>query len=797
MKTLHKIALAVFLCGAQYPLGAAGSTADWQKYYGRSWESPEQQVQYWRQTFQDWPVEGPTPDFSGLAMERFKPVPAPGVHPRLLFNPEEVPDLRRRVKETREGQTAMEVIRKHLRMLTDEEWASTGYQDLIAGRKPADFEKWTERGKGGVIPRNWMGILLEQEAFRCLIDDDAEGGRRVGAALATYASILEPLIVTSREKGRSAAMNSLPEDIRKELPIQEYGPVMKELPGPVYQGQMSLGLAYDFAYNYMMDDQRSQVRSLLAASTRDLRTFGMGITGLLQGNWQPFHWQGAVNALAIEGEEGSDPRVVKAFIQAVDTYAHYFFTRAGSPTEGLGKGTLGTWAFPLAAKRGGWGIAYPRVRQSVSRFLAQSLQPWGKDEFLIFGAWGGARTQILGPRNVFALRYAYPDDPAIALVARNMGPGTPASITAGPVLAAIYATKDILPEDPAQIPNAMKDVPLTYVDPQLAMFAAKSGWDTDAVAVQCRVKSLQQGHNCDGFGMFALSAVGRVWSLYPNSRRGATTGAELSTVLIDGKAAGPYPGSMVDYSDQPGVSWAAFDLKRSWDKTPELRKSADTLPDPSTPNDWIGMNDWKLTEPGANKPWSEHPHYANLATKNGPRFLRSYLPVQYAFRTVGLVQGEQPYVLVMDDLKQDDTNRLYTWQMITENDVVLEQQSGPNAVVLGEKNGTRKLAIYAFDSANPDTPLEFRMEPVQVSWAADHGTRLVVSSKAKGIRLKVVLRAFDAAKGEDGFAARMDGKDLVVQRKTGVVTHRFRVEASGQSVMETQMDTGTNGSLSK
>ncbi len=782
MAVLYRAGMLVLACA---PLAAVAQADSWKRFHGKAWESPEQQVAYWRQTFQDWPVQGPEADLDGYASERFKPVPAPGVHPRLLFNPEDVPDLRRRVTETREGRAAMAVIRKHLRILTEEEWASTGYQELVEGRKPAAFDTWTERGKGGVIPRNWMGILLEQEAFRCLIDDDAEGGRRVGAALATYASILEPLVAASRERGRSAAMENIPGEIRAELPIQEYGPVMKELPGPVYQGQMSLGLAYDFAHTYMTEEQRAQVRRLLATSTRDLRTFGMGITGLLQGNWQPFHWQGAVNALAIEGEEGSDPRVVDAFVQAVDIYAHYFFTRDGSPTEGLGKGTLGTWAFPFAAKRGSKALAYPRVRQSVSRFLALSLQPWEGKEFLTFGAWGGARTQILGPRNVLALRYAYPEDPAIALVARNVDPGSPASITAGPVLAAIFASEDILPEDPGACAEVLKEIPLAHIDPQLAMFAAKSGWGADDVAIQSRVKSLQQGHACDGYGMFALSAQGRVWSLYPNSRRGPMNGAELSTILIEGKPTGAYPGKMVDFAHTSGISWGAFDLKTSWAHTAEIRQAAGDLPDPSTPNDWIGMEPWKLKVPGADKPWSDHPHFSNLATRKGPLYLRPYLPVEHAFRTVGLVRGAQPYSLVIDDLRQDNERRLYRWQMITENDIVVDRKSGPNLIVLGEKNGTRKLSVYAFDTANPDMALDFRLEPVEMSWSAEPVNRLLISSEVPGVRLKVLLRAWDAAEGEESFAVTMEGDTMTVKRADGSVTHHFRADASGRTVVET------------
>ena len=63
-------------------------------------------------------------------------------------------------------------------------------------------------------------------------------------------------------------------------------------------------------------------------------------------------------------------------------------------------------------------------------------------------------------------------------------------------------------------------------------------------------------------------------------------------------------------------------------------------------------------------------------------------PVQKAFRTVGLVRGEQPYALVVDDCRKDDGEHLYEWLMQVPDDVKLDVERA--SVGLGEAN-TRSL----------------------------------------------------------------------------------------------------------
>ncbi|MGB2820014.1 MAG: hypothetical protein WBF17_03475, partial [Phycisphaerae bacterium] len=50
---------------------------------------------------EQWAVEpGPGKVAESFARDRFRKPPKPGVHPRVYFNPEDLPDIRRRLRET-------------------------------------------------------------------------------------------------------------------------------------------------------------------------------------------------------------------------------------------------------------------------------------------------------------------------------------------------------------------------------------------------------------------------------------------------------------------------------------------------------------------------------------------------------------------------------------------------------------------------------------------------------------------------------------------------------------------------
>ena len=171
-----------------------------------------------------WAELGISPDPDRLAAsyakDRFKSPPPPGVHPRVYFNPEDVPIIRQRLKTSRLARTRWELIRGRLLQISPrrEDWEDIPYSekdveaaapdylrqgrrinrrmgfrgpwvggwvnDLAAGKDPEGLAgKWHMNTFHS--QRQYLMHLLPFEAFRCLIEEDKAGGRRVGAALAT------------------------------------------------------------------------------------------------------------------------------------------------------------------------------------------------------------------------------------------------------------------------------------------------------------------------------------------------------------------------------------------------------------------------------------------------------------------------------------------------------------------------------------------------------------------------------------------------------------------------------------
>jgi hypothetical protein len=73
--------------------------------------------------------------------------------------------------------------------------------------------------------------------------------------------------------------------------------------------------------------------------------------------------------------------------------------------------------------------------------------------------------------------------------------------------------------------------------------------------------------------------------------------------------------------------------------------------------------------------------------------LQNY-PVAYAFRTAGLVKGKHPYMLIIDDLKKDNTERLYEWAMPVQLDV--EVVSIRQLVEVTQETGALNIGFNSF-----------------------------------------------------------------------------------------------------
>ena len=135
-------------------------------------------------------------------------VPAPGVHPRIFFSPEDLPAIRRRIKEDRGAQEAWKNVLAYCNAikLTYDEKADYAKPDWtkgdwhIHGRtvelhriggygKREDYFGLLAAGKDPEksFGKNPSGFYFPAaiEAYHCLIEDDAQGGRTLARAVET------------------------------------------------------------------------------------------------------------------------------------------------------------------------------------------------------------------------------------------------------------------------------------------------------------------------------------------------------------------------------------------------------------------------------------------------------------------------------------------------------------------------------------------------------------------------------------------------------------------------------------
>ncbi len=72
------------------------------------------------------------------------------------------------------------------------------------------------------------------------------------------------------------------------------------------------------------------------------------------------------------------------------------------------------------------------------------------------------------------------------------------------------------------------------------------------------------------------------------------------------------------------------------------------------------------------RPWWPTSNYSNYY----PTLRAPFNPMQYVFRTVGLVRGTHPYSFIADDLKKDDSTHLYQWAGMLNGGVIKASQDG-------------------------------------------------------------------------------------------------------------------------
>ncbi|MEM1109644.1 MAG: hypothetical protein AAGH99_13245 [Planctomycetota bacterium] len=626
-----------------------------------------------------------TYDDEGLRLDRLSPVPPPGVHPRILFSPADLPDLRRRLAETEIGQKLTRMMNDRLDkgFRASGSWTRQAIDALIA-KDFAAFDALIEDPQpAGLQGYNRVPILhdLELAAMDALLRGDSEQGAEVGRALAQWAINLEPRVDGWRS-------GPYPDHFGRWETAHELGSY-----GTVAWQQ--LGYAYDLAATYMAEEDRDAVRRVISKITKGTFTLGMSLPPHLRmWNWINCGNSLVLLSLAIEGEEGYEPRIYERGVEVLRDYYTWNYTPNGVSTEAVGYTSFGyLWGGPALAamtRRGEDLITMGRYR-AVSDWQLHTMIPntnrWNSP--------GDGGNHSPSYHELMVRKFFYPDDPKVDVlyakaVEDRLKQGGKGHFTM--IDAMVFA------DDPgvassdgsdARVPGGDPDavslgLPNTFVDEERGLIIARDRWSPDATVMfmTCQPDTFMSTHDHADRGAFNLMALGRPWTA---AGFRSVESKHHNVVLVDGRGQGYFaaPGEVLDIqvNDHAAfmVSDTSYNYAWRWPKSASAqrvdlpkyqierfkvyRKMAEKFhasgvewEHETHPNVVRAFEGYDLRDSGM---WDEDPWTVRVP----------HNPVERAFRTSGLIRGDRAYSLIVDDIQKDDQQRLYEWTMMLEPDL--------------------------------------------------------------------------------------------------------------------------------
>lgn len=754
-------------------------------------------------------------DFSGFNQKLLgSKVPPPGVYPRVLFSPEDVPMLAKRVKHSKIGQKSLIEMQylfeqsfwntntsdgKIFQKLANNdlaglEWPDDVRPDLVATINTAQQFK----GEKPSIYNSHVAYLPEcftSMALFCLLTGDDVHGRQVASAIANYFKLRESLL-----------------DNWLALSDTEFGgeqgngtggtTAWRNLHGLV--AHMNLGLALDFAGKWMTADQKDSMRRFIAKATYGRRAYGQDSSVRFRDvNWVGWDLPNFIALTAIEGLEGFDREAWESGRDTVRAFCDFGIDDHGVVYESNGK-TPGSFQFILlsmtaSARRGENYFGHPHWRKLLEG-QAMMTSPDGKVTVNSGTQYEPHSRQPLSPQFVCELKSFYPHNRiADYLLTKFTDRPADESTRSWAIQnfdAARYReqvktiTRLRLPSVtyPGFVPGVLYDsdfqpttredlnLTLDFNAPVHGVFSSYSDRSTNAAWINMMVRPdhyLGAGHHHADAGMFHFSALGVDW--FTESPFTQTYDGKFhNLVLIDGEseaislpadgilgwnAAAKYLGG----TQNENAATASADLTDAyswrWLTQPpqvwsEHLKSLgwEIEPSPRVLEIFAGTARNKM------RPWWATYNYANYM----PTCRAPFNPVEHAFRSVTLVRGKNPYALVMDDVKKDEKTHLYQWTAMLNGGVRRAQISGlsSNQIALAFRAGDPKI-----DSAEIQPPIVPQPgEPLLIV------TALGMKSSGDMQLPLIATERLEGAKSRDGKTQFYDR--LTINQRMGEVSFR-------------------------
>jgi hypothetical protein len=603
---------------------------------------------------------------SGFDYSKIGKVPAKGIHPRMFTSPDEFGKVKERLLHTQIGRTMLELADKQIQE-TREGKGIYGkiYQMLLhqaLDSKQAAAIRWEYTSFTGWKFMNQLAV----QGLLAKIYKDEGLDKETSIVAANY--------------------------IRSFIPYIEQLPVVEGLEGlvkePIYGGAF-LAKLYDFTATNMKREDRQYFDDFMVQQTTGKYSVGMNL---------PPHWRRwnhvamplayPLSMLSVEKEAQTDCRIYQRGKELAEDYYTYQFSPEGMSTEGMNY-TLGQsvydFSFLIAmARRGDKNLlTHPHIKAMPDWFM-NTLSPNPKALWYTGGDTGSISR--LPWTLVMLLKYFYPNDLRLDYLLAN---SLPAKITEIPDIMAFLCCAD--PHQTAEqydgTPTAK--MPLTYYSPMRGAFITRNGWNKQAVkfSLEGRTDTYFISHDHSDRGTFSLSANGREWVV--DGFR-STESKYHSIITIDGRGEGYFstPASWLGFTDNSLATFGIIDSKYCYDWLWLKSPAADLMLGRQVASKWANgvykdvATRLKRYYPGE---MPERDPLENVAKYYSGNLYNNALiwnedtwpmrlknnPVQYAYRTAGLIRGKHTYALIVDDIQKDNGEHLYEFAMPMPLDVEL------------------------------------------------------------------------------------------------------------------------------
>ncbi len=771
-------------------------------------------------------------DFTGFNYKLLgSKVPPPGVYPRVLFSPEDVPMLAERIKSSRTGQMAL----IEMKYLFEKSWwnpkTSDGviFQKLASGDvaglefdsppniSPTAISNLFKGQKPGIFNTHiqYNPECLTAMALYCLLTNDDVHGRQAAAAIASFYKLREPILDEVNQISDTEFGGVYVRPNGETITMAGNGAVTHWRTVQNVISHMNLGLSLDFGGKWMTPEEKDVMRRVIVKATYGKRPYGQdGSIRFRDVNWVAWDLPPFLAVTAIEGLEGFDREAYESDCATVRAFCDWGIDENGVIYESNGK-TPGSLQFQTLsmitlARRGENLFGHPHWRKllegqiemtspsgrvtvnSGTQYVPYSRQyfsPQMIDEYKAFFPDERNADYLLGRAKMFVEEgmdqetmrewslFDFSPDEYRAKVASILRLRLPSPTYPGFVHGMLYDT-DIQPTTRADL-----KLPLDFNDPIHGVFSSYSDQTPNATWINMMVRPdhyIGAGHHHSDAGMFHFSALGVDW-FTQTQFSGNYEGKYYNLVQVDGhsepevmpggnayQAAATYLGAnssangafgSADLTDsysyrwqtQPAPVWPPNSSSMGWEMEPS----------PRILEMFAGTAHYKM------RFWWANYNYSNyMATSRAP-----WNPMQYVYRRVGLVRGNHPYGVVIDDLKKDDATHLYQWVAMLNGGVwqakvdglpagqialaFREQDPKSNGMIrAGEppivpQNGEPLLLVCALGAgadAGGHLPIEVTTEtgPPDKKGAEQLYARLAINHSGADVHFKVLLIPFRA-----------------------------------------------------